>query len=162
MSTCAPATCVCTCVPLSVCTRACLMCLCVHTHWCMLQVWCCVCLCGHTHVHIQATGFWDAVEPQARGRGQEEQGGSPASSPVSLTLAATLAPSRAVSMILRGLPSPHFSDGQTWVPVPLALQLLGAGWARSTAPSSVEAAGPCTLYRANIQAASWSCCRSQA
>ncbi|KAI4591229.1 hypothetical protein MJG53_002278 [Ovis ammon polii x Ovis aries] len=37
---------------------------------------------------------------------------------------ATLALSRAVSMILRGLLTPWFSDAQSWVLVPLALQLL--------------------------------------
>lgn len=55
--------------------------------------------------------------------------------PVSLTLRATLALSRAVSMILRGLLTPRFSDAQTWVLVTLALQLLQPG-GRGAQPSA--------------------------
>lgn len=61
--------------------------LCVSVYTC-IGAWYryCVCLCVHIraiylHVHMQTTCSWYVVEPQAEGRGQEEQGRPPASSP---------------------------------------------------------------------------------
>lgn len=100
----------------------------------------CVCLCVHTHaiylhVHMQATCSWYVVEPQAEGRGQEEQGGPLQVLPASLTLRATLAPSWPVSMILRGLPTdlgpgaPGVTAVTSWVGREHVPQLRGGSWA---------------------------------